>query len=142
MKYIYVYRDPLDRLWSGIDIYIAIFGFAKECNSLAVHGTLEQQTLLHQCHCSLGLWLCDSSTRAGDRLCSTGRLLSYLSTCLLAPVKSKAAVRTAQRTTRSNSLTMGHTSHHAAAPRLDPDASARTDEGLSARAGLTVPQRR
>ena len=38
LKYIDIYRDPLDRLWSGIDIYIAIFGSAKECNSLAVHG--------------------------------------------------------------------------------------------------------
>ena len=29
----------MDRLWSGIDIYIAIFGFAKEYNSLALHGS-------------------------------------------------------------------------------------------------------
>ena len=36
---IYIYRDPLDRLWSGIYIYIAIFGCTKGYNSLALHGT-------------------------------------------------------------------------------------------------------
>ena len=45
MKYIDipVYRDPLDRLWSGIDIYTAIFGFAKEYNSLADHGSSKKE---------------------------------------------------------------------------------------------------
>ena len=37
---IYIYRDPLDRLWFGIDISIAIFGCTKGYNNLALHGSM------------------------------------------------------------------------------------------------------